>query len=75
MAEAQLTDEGRGPQGGYAKSLDSYSGYAAEMNPKLKGKKVPLLEAEPEEEYVPPPFSSNAAEVSDLWSLMQRRQI
>lgn len=42
--------------------MDSF-GYATEMNPKLKGKKVPLLEAEPEEEYVPPPFNANSAEV------------
>lgn len=30
------------------------------MNPKLKGKKVPLLEEEPIDEYVPPPFNANA---------------
>jgi hypothetical protein len=49
-------------QGGYAKSVDSFC-YANEMNPKLKGKKVPLLDAEPEPEYVPPPFNANSAEV------------
>lgn len=49
-------------QGVYAKSCDSF-GYAAEMNPKLKGKKVPLLEEEPIDEYVPPPFNANAPEV------------
>ena len=48
-------------QGGYAKSVESF-GYATEMNPKLKGKKTPLLPAEPTEEYIPPAF--NASEVS-----------
>ena len=47
-------------QGGYAKSVDSYGGYASEMNPKLKGKKVPQLPKEPVEEYIPPPFNANA---------------
>ena len=47
-------------QGGYAKSVESF-GYATEMNPKLKGKKTPLLPAEPTEEYIPPAF--NASEV------------
>ena len=48
-------------QGGYAKSVESF-GYATEMNPKLKGKKTPLLPTEPVEEYIPPAF--NASEVS-----------
>ena len=50
-------------QGGYAKSVESF-GYATEMNPKLKGKKTPLLPAEPTEEFIPPAF--NASEVSHL---------
>ena len=50
-------------QGGYAKSVDSYGGYASEMNPKLKGKKVPQLPKEPVEEYIPPPFNANAPQV------------
>ena len=37
-------------------------GYATEMNPKLKGKKTPLLPTDPTEEYIPPAF--NASEVS-----------
>ena len=49
-----------GVQGGYAKSVESF-GYATEMNPKLKGKKTPLLPPEPTEEYIPPAF--NASEV------------
>ena len=44
-------------QGGYAKSVESF-GYATEMNPKLKGKKTPLLPAEPTEEYIPPAFNA-----------------
>ncbi len=39
-------------------------GYATEMNPKLKGKKTPLLPPEPTEEYIPPAF--NASEVRSL---------
>ena len=53
-------DRGKHVQGGYAKSVESF-GYATEMNPKLKGKKTPLLPAEPTEEYIPPAF--NASEV------------
>lgn len=41
-------------------------GYATEMNPKLKGKKTPLLPPEPTEEYIPPAF--NASEVPLLKS-------
>ena len=41
-------------------------GYATEMNPKLKGKKTPLLPPEPTEEYIPPAF--NASEVRLLKS-------
>ncbi|KAK9904260.1 hypothetical protein WJX75_007984 [Coccomyxa subellipsoidea] len=59
--KALLGGGGGKRKGGYAKSCDSF-GYAAEMNPKLKGKKVPLLEEEPTEEYVPPPFNANAPE-------------
>ena len=43
--------------------MDSYGGYASEMNPKLKGKKVPQLPKEPVEEYIPPPYNANAPEV------------
>ncbi len=54
-----------GVQGGYAKSVESF-GYATEMNPKLKGKKTPLLPPEPTEEYIPPAF--NASEVRSPWA-------
>lgn len=49
-------------QRGYARSEESY-GYASEMNPKLKGKKVPLLEERCEEEFCAAPFNHDAAEV------------
>ena len=49
-------------QRGYARSEESF-GYASEMNPKLKGKKVPLLEERCEEEFCAAPFNHDAAEV------------
>ncbi len=57
-----------GAQGGYANSAESF-GYATEMNPKLKGKKMPLLPPEPTEEYIPPAF--NASEVPIHFSFLQ----
>ncbi|KAK9826822.1 hypothetical protein WJX81_004238 [Elliptochloris bilobata] len=58
-----LLDGGkRGKRGGYARSEAESYGYASEMNPKLKGKKVPLLEERCEEEFCAAPFNQDAAE-------------
>jgi hypothetical protein len=49
--------------GAYARSEAESYGYASEMNPKLKGKKVPMLEERCEEEFCAAPFNHDAAEV------------
>lgn len=51
---------------GYARSEAESYGYASEMNPKLKGKKVPMLEERCEEEFCAAPFNHEAAEVRTL---------